>query len=210
MKNCLIFAALPLMLLGACSESEEAEPVEAAPEVDLAAGTGPFLVTWPDGTRALNFATADGVQYGGPIEGEPGTWTVDGDNACVDPAGDAEPVCWTNAEPAADGTFTFTRTDGTASGLITPLVEAVEGQGGAWTVANADGTMSLAVWTADGKAYLAPVAQTGSWRAADGQRCGRMGDAEEETCGTPGEMGADGTFTSTNANGDTLTVQMLD
>lgn len=209
MKYRAIFAALPLLFLAACSESEEATPVEAAPEVDLASGTGPFLVTWPDGTRALNFATADGVQYGGAVEGEPGTWTVDGDTACVDPAGDAEQICWTNNEPAADGTFTFTRADGTVSGVITPLVEAEEGQGGAWTVANADGTMSLAVWTADGKSYLAPVAQTGSWRAANGQRCGRMGDAEEETCGTPGEMAEDGTFTSTNTDGEILTVQML-
>lgn len=209
MKNGLIIAALPLMFLGACSESEEATPVEAVPEVDLAAGTGPFLVTFPDGTRTLNFATADGVNYGGALAGEPGAWTRTDDGACVDPAGDAEPICWTNNEPAADGTFTFTRTDGTASGTITPLMEAVEGQGGAWTVANADGTMSLAVWAADGKSYMAPVAETGSWRAADGQRCGRSNATAEETCGTPGEMGADGTFTSTNADGTTLTVQML-
>lgn len=209
MKNGLILAALPLMLLGACSQAEEAAPVEAEPEVDLAAGTGAFLVTNADGGRFLNFATADGVQYGGALVGDPGTWSVDGEQACVDPAGDEEPICWTSTPAAEDGTFTNTFADGTVSGSIRPLVARVEGEGGAWLVTSEDGTNTLAVWTADGAAYLAREALTGTWRAADGQRCGRMGDAAEETCSTPGEMGADSTFPVTNADGTTITVQML-
>ncbi len=209
MKNGLILAALPLMLLGACSQAEEEAPVEAEPAVDLAAGTGAFLVTNADGSRFLNFATADGVQYGGPLVGDPGTWSVDGEQACVDPAGDAEPVCWTSTPAGEDGTFTNTFADGTVSGSIRPLVATVEGEGGAWLVTSEDGTNTLAVWTADGAAYLAREALTGTWRAADGQRCGRMGDAAEETCSTPGEMGADSTFPVTNTDGTTITVQML-
>jgi hypothetical protein len=209
MNNGLMLAALPLLLLGACSEADDAAPVEAGPEVDLAAGTGAYLVTNADGSRTLNFATADGVEYGGALTADPGTWNVNGDQSCVDPAGDAEPICWTSGEPGANGTFTNTRADGTVSGAITPLVAAEAGQGGAWLYVNDEGNNGLAVWTADGAAYLAPEATTGTWRAVDGQRCSKTGDETEETCGTPGEMGEDGTFSATNADGTTITVQML-
>lgn len=209
MKNGLILAALPFILLGACSEAEEAAPVEAEPAVDLAAGTGAYIVTNADGTRSLGFATADGVQYSGQLTGEPSTWSVEGEQACVDPAGDEEKFCWTSSPIGDTGTFTITRADGTQSGAITPLVPEVEGQGGAWLVANDDGTTSLAVWAAGGNAYLAPAIETGTWRAADGQRCGTLGDEAEEACSTPGEMGDDGTFPVTNADGTTITVQML-
>lgn len=209
MKNGLIFAALPIMLLGACSEADPATPLEAEPEVDLAAGTGAYMVTIPDGTRILSFATADGVQYSGAMTTDPGRWSIEGEQACVDPAGDEEPVCWTSSPVGADGTFTNTMADGTVTGAITSLLPAEEGQAGAWLVANEDGSTSLAVWTADGDAYFAPETETGTWRAVDGQRCGKIGDETEESCGTPGEMGEDGTFTATNADGSTITVQML-
>jgi len=208
MKIGFLLAAAPLILLGACNQAEET-PVEAAPEVDLAAGTGAYMVTNADGTKSLNFAQEDGVEYGGAMTEEPGAWSVEGDKSCIDPAGDAEKFCFTPSEPGADGSFTNTRDDGTVSGAITPLVTYDDKQGGAWLVANEDGTSGLAVWTADGKSYYAPSVQKVTWRAVDGKRCSKAETEETETCGTPGEMGEDGTFPATNDDGTAITVQML-
>lgn len=209
MKLGLLLAAAPLMLLGACNQAEEA-PVEAVPELDLAAGTGAYVVTNADGTRSLNFALEDGTEYGGAMTEDAGAWSVEGDKSCIDPAGDAERFCFTPSEPAEDGSFTNTREDGTVSGVITPLAQYDESQGGAWLVSNDDGTSGLAIWTADGKSYYAPSVQKVSWRAVDGKRCSKTETEAAETCGTPGEMGEDGTFPATNDDGTSITVQMLE
>lgn len=212
MRNFLTVGFFPVLLLGACSEPEEEmveEEVAEAPEVDLAGSTGAFLVTDAEGNRYLSYASAEGVSYSGPLAGDPWNWSSDGDQSCVDPGDEAEQICWTSSALGEDGTFTNTQADGTVSGPITPLATSADQQGGAWLLSNEDGTTGLAVWTADGKSYLAEVVERGTWHSVDGQRCGKRDSEEVESCGTPGDMAEDGTFTATSEDGSTITVQML-
>jgi hypothetical protein len=57
-----------------------------------------------------------------PVGG--GTWEQRDGLMCFDPEGDSEDQqerCWTNSQPAEDGSFMSTRVDGEGSYKVTPL-----------------------------------------------------------------------------------------
>jgi hypothetical protein len=133
---------------------------------------------------------------------------------CIDPPDD-ERFCATFDAVGEDGTFTANRDDGPiGSGRViskdyaageVPAYEA-----SAMLIFNEEGQQGLAIWTEDGKSYLAPEVATASWRVVDGRRC--FTSSEEgatESCGTAGEPGEDGSFTVTPDDGEPYTVTPL-
>lgn len=209
----LILMLAATTALAACSQADDAE--EAAATADPGA-TGAVIVEMPDGTKVLNVSTASGETWGAPIESEPGAWSVEGDKACIDPAGEDEKFCFTSSAVAEDGTFVDTNDDGTTATIRrldktllageVPVAEA-----GSYHVTFADGTTGLSVWTADGKSYFAPSPEHGTFHVVDGKRCGKRDSQEEESCGIPGPVAEDGSFTATQEGGDgsTITVRPI-
>lgn len=218
MKKHIVAVSLSAMLIAGCGESQDdAAPVEEAPEVHLAAGTGPYLVTYADGSQTLNFAAADGTEYTGPTpEGGHGAWSMIDGRACLDPPGDNEDgssnlTCVTSGEVGEDGSWTVMPDGADEGATIRRLDDGPAGQMGEGTymVGFADGGQALSVWAADGTAYVTFEPSQGSWRAVDGQRCTTGGDGLE-ACGAPtSEMAEDGSFTASDEANGTFTVQML-
>jgi len=223
-KKQLFVAVLPLLALSACGDSEVAEEEVAAPDplAELASGTGPYLVEYPDGTMSLSFASADGTEWGGPIGlavgAEPVQWGVtdgqvcimfpeameDGEDFCIQHGELQEDGSWTavNAnEPDADAA-TFRRLDHTATS------EADQISAGTFWVEMPDGNTALAVWAEDGNSYLAMNPTSSTWRSEGSQRCNTP-EGGEELCGSPtSEMGPDGSFSASQGD-ETITVRML-
>lgn len=218
MKKHIVAVSLSAALLAGCGESqEEAAPVDAAPAVDLAAGTGPYLVSYADGTETLNFASEDGTEYSGATPGpEHGTWSMIDGRACLDPPGDAEDgspnvTCVTSGEVADDGSWTVMPDGAEESATIRRLDDGPVGEMGAgsYLIDFADGTQALGVWTESGDAYVTFEPSAGSWRVVDGQRCTTAGDGTE-SCGAPtSEMAEDGSFTAEDDANGSFTVRML-
>ncbi|MCB2067432.1 MAG: hypothetical protein KDE15_12430 [Erythrobacter sp.] len=224
MKKQILMAALPLFVLAACSDSadEATDDAAADPLAAQAAGTGPYLVTYADGTMSLAYSAADGSEWVGPVAGsEPATWTASDGQVCVDPPGDAEDgspnvVCVTMGDLNPDGTWqgtpdsegsepaTMRRLDMTAA---TPADQVAAGT---YLVDLDDGNHALIVWNADGSSYASFEAQHGTWRADGQQRCSKLDTDEAESCGAPtSEMGEDGTFTADDGANGAITVRML-
>lgn len=218
MKKHIVAVSLSAILVAGCGESqEEAAPVEEAPAVDLAAGTGPYLVTYADGSQTLNFASEDGTEYSGPTPGpEHGTWSVVDGKACLDPPGDAEDgspnvTCVTSSDVADDGSWTVMPDGADEGARIRRLDDGPVGEmtAGSYLIDFPDGSQALGVWTESGDAYVTFEPSAGSWRAADGQRCTTAGDGTE-SCGAPtSEMAEDGSFSAQDDANGTFTVRML-
>jgi hypothetical protein len=115
MRRLMIIASIAS--LAACSKPAEEAPV--ATEAAVAAATespaGDYTVTNKDNkVGKLNIA-ADNSYTFTPPEGDAVKGMVSNKDgkACYDPEGDkAATVCWTNGEPAADGTWVATSDDG--------------------------------------------------------------------------------------------------
>lgn len=223
MKKQLLIAALPLLALAACGESADTEEAAAAdPLVELAAGTGPYLVTYADGTQSLNFAADDGTEWGGPIGAaagaEPVRWSAADGQVCLDfpdTMEDATDFCIDHGPLQEDGSWTAHNPNNADQepSVMRRLDAPVESEAdqiaaGTYWVEMANGDTALAVWADDGVSYVAfnPVRST--WRADGDQRCTTPADGEE-SCGAPtSEVGEDGSFTAEDG-GETITVRML-
>ena len=221
MKKHILVASVSFAILAACSESAEEEAVpEVDPLAELAAGTGPYMVAYPDGTFTLAYAGADGTEYTAAMEANtPATYTVTDGKLCVDPPDSEEEVtpvlCLTMGEVGEDGSWTVS-IDGQEGEPATMrrLDAAVASPAdqvapGSYLVNTPDEEAPiLVVWTDDGLSYLANGVQSGTWRAEGTQRCSSVGD-QPESCGAPtSEIGEDGSFTAED-NGNAITVTML-
>lgn len=126
MKSLVLIAAT--VALSACSQGGEETPAPAETTEAAAAPTdtartsalagpdaaGTYTVTWADGTITTTVINDDGT-YIDMMDGEEtarGTWAVKDGRSCLTPEGGAE-LCWTDSEPAADGSWTATADDGT-------------------------------------------------------------------------------------------------
>lgn len=223
MKKQLFIALLPLLALAACGESADTDEAAAAdPLAELAAGTGPYLVTYPDGTQSLSFASEDGTEWGGPIDApagaDPVRWAVVDDQVCITfpPAAEgAEDFCIIAGELGEDGSWQATNSnepDGDPATMrrLDAVVTGPADQiaAGTYWVDMPDGNTALVTWVADGTSYLARNPVRSTWRADGTQRCTTPADGEE-SCGAPtSEVGEDGSFTAEDG-GETITVRML-
>lgn len=223
MKKQMFIAALPLLVLAACGDSGVTEEAEAPdPLAELAAGTGPYLVSYPDGTQTLTYASADGTEWGGPIElpvgAEPVQWAVVEDQVCItfpEAMEDAEDFCMNSGELAEDGTWQVTPDNdpdaepATMRRLDTAATtRADQMAAGTYWVDLPDGNSALVYWGENGDSYLAMNPTRATWRAEGNQRC-TTPEGGEETCGSPtSTMGEDGSFTAEDG-GNQITVRML-
>lgn len=213
MKNFILLISATAML-AACSQAEKAEePLADAPVTADPGGHGAVLVSLPDGAKVLNVSTADGVHYSGELEREPGAWTVEGDKSCLDPAGEEPKFCFTAGPVQDDGSWQITQDDGqtaTVNRIDTGDAGAnVSEQAGSYLVTFADGTTGLVVWTSDGREYFAPAPQKGTWRVADGKRCGKLDSETVEACSTPGVIAKDGSWTGTPDDPERVKVNVM-
>lgn len=219
MKKHVLVASVSFAMLAACTESADEEVVESNPLEELAAGTGPYMVAYPDGTFTLAYAGTDGSEYTAAMDGDtPATYTVTDGKLCVDPPDSEEEVtpvlCLTMSEIAEDGTWTVS-VDGEEGEPVTmrrldAVASSPEDQvsAGSYLVDIPENGPALVVWTDNGLSYLGMGAQSGTWRAEGTQRCSSVGD-EPETCGEPtGEIGEDGSFTAQDGD-NAITVTML-
>lgn len=96
----------------AANTVETPAPATSAPATGSMVGT--YEMTSPDGTIITETINADGT-YVDVAEGKEtrGTWRMEGESGCFDPAGDAPEICYTTTAPAADGSFTTKAPDGT-------------------------------------------------------------------------------------------------
>lgn len=137
MRSLVLIAAT--VALAACSqEAEEAPSAAEATETvaapgDMAAATsvaasaekpGTYMATWADGSTTTTVVNADGT-YTDAMDGNEtghGTWVLKEEKTCFTPEGGAE-LCWTDSEPASDGSWTATADDGTEVTVVkTPAV----------------------------------------------------------------------------------------
>lgn len=110
--------------LAACQPEPAEEPAteetaaEAETPVTVANGTAPgsFDVTAADGSMMTATINADGTYKDVGADGkviEEGTWEVKDGKTCFSPTTEgAKPMCWTETEPGADGSFTATPDEG--------------------------------------------------------------------------------------------------
>lgn len=98
------------------AETPPAEPTEAAavatPTSPALAGT--YNIVDKDKKQSTLVIAADNTySYTAETASAKGTVAVKDGKGCYDPEGDKDPVmCWTNSEPAADGSWTATSDDG--------------------------------------------------------------------------------------------------
>lgn len=126
----LIFLAAPLAL-AACAQEAEVEEAVATEEVEAAVlttanGTAtPMMgeVTSAEGPQGMSSLNADGTFQDMDADGElvaEGTWAVVDGKTCFTPTTEGtDPECWTESEPAEDGSFTAVSDTG-AEVTITP------------------------------------------------------------------------------------------
>ncbi len=118
----LVIAA-SIAALAACSPAPKEEPAaeETAAAEPAAATTangsvaGTYMVTGPDGSEATSVLNADGTYTDTGADGTvaEGTWAVvDGKTCFTGKEEGAKPVCWTEAAPGEDGSFTATSDTG--------------------------------------------------------------------------------------------------
>ena len=127
MNKLVLVAALGLGLAACNNAAEDADtatdeaaaPAEAAATMVTANGsaTGTYEVTAADGTVTMTELIDDGTYIDHAPDGTvaaSGTWSVVDGKTCFDPQGDEAATCYTEAAPAADGTFTATPDEGDA------------------------------------------------------------------------------------------------
>ena len=131
----LMLCAVPLALVACSSEpAEEEAPAEEAVVEDAAAATvangsavGVFMVTGADGTVTSSTINEDGTYSDNNADGSviaEGTWEVVDGKTCFMPTTEGqEAMCWTESEPAEDGSFTATPDEGEA---VTVMPQATE------------------------------------------------------------------------------------
>lgn len=225
MKKQLFIAAIPLFALVACGDSEVAEEEVEAPDplAELAAGTGPYLVSYPDDSMSLFYSSEDGTEWGGPIAlsvgAEPVQWAAVDDQVCItfpDAMEEEEDFCMNLGELGEDGTWEVTADvegedaePATMRRLDTPATSRADQlAAGTYWVDMPDGNTALVVWAEDGTSYLAMNPTRSTWRSEGSQRCNTP-EGGEELCGAPtSEMGEDGSFTASQGDA-TITVRML-
>ena len=117
MRN-LIFLMAPLAL-AACAQEAEVEVTDTE-EVEVAAVTTANGTVTPmtgevsnaEGSQGMSTLNADGTYQDLDTEGgvvAEGTWAVVGGKTCFTPTTEGvEGQCWTESEPAEDGSFTAT------------------------------------------------------------------------------------------------------
>lgn len=108
--------------LAACTQQAEAPAEPAAePAAETAAATddsapppGDYAVKDADGTMSTTRLNADGTFETTEADGTKvtGKYVRKDGKDCFDDDGDQAEVCWTAAEPSADGTFTSTSSTG--------------------------------------------------------------------------------------------------
>lgn len=122
MKKFIAIAAIAA--LAACAEAEapEVEP-EVVADMETTAAEGLYEISIADGTvvgqTQLN---ADGT-YTDMEEGKDpvsGTWEIVDGKTCFDPEGDDGATCFTDGDPAEDGSWVATGEDG-ESVTVTPV-----------------------------------------------------------------------------------------
>jgi hypothetical protein len=98
----------------AAAETTAAEPAAMTTANGSAAGT--YLVTNADGSEGTSMLNADGTYTDMAADGSvasEGTWAVtDGKTCFTSKEEGATPVCWTEAAPGDDGSFTATSDSG--------------------------------------------------------------------------------------------------
>jgi hypothetical protein len=107
--------------LAACSSEPAPEPSPSSSETEeVSEMPGNYELTMADGTKLTATINADGTYSDMDASGaviEHGTWSEEADGqTCFTPAADSEGAkqCYSNSEPAADGTFTATPNEGEA------------------------------------------------------------------------------------------------
>ncbi len=129
MKKLIVLASC--VALAACSKGEApAEPdaevtAEAPAEEESMAGT--YDATYPDGTKRTTTIDAEGnfVNYDGETEVGRGTVAMVNDQTCFNSAEEGSaPVCYTDGEPAEDGSWVATADDGTEVTVMKRAEEA--------------------------------------------------------------------------------------
>ncbi len=112
-----IFLAAPLALV-ACAQEAEVEETQVTEEVETAVLTTangtvtPMMaeVMGADGPQGISSVNADGTYQDMDADGAlvaEGTWTVVDGKTCFTPSTEgADAACWTESEPAKDGSFT--------------------------------------------------------------------------------------------------------
>ena len=200
--------------LAACSGGES-EPAEDAEAAGVVATPGAYRVTGADGSIGLGYLNADGSYYYVAEATGGGTWraTEDG-GVCFTPP-DGEENCGNTAEPVGeDGSFTVNPVGGSAwtarrldkelaVGSTNPIEpQAVHGTG-------EDGSEGLLIWLADGSTTGGDISDKGTWRADGADYCSTSESTGTEVCTTNGVAEADGSWTSTPAEGDPYRVEKI-
>ncbi|HEU4650313.1 MAG TPA: hypothetical protein VFS49_02760 [Croceibacterium sp.] len=123
MKNLILVAALSVTLVACDQAAEESDEPGAAATTEAAAtatptsSAGTYEVTLKDGTKFTSVLNPDGTYQDTGADGavtEKGTWEDKDGKTCFDSeGGDAQIICFTVGETAADGSRVATPDDGT-------------------------------------------------------------------------------------------------
>jgi hypothetical protein len=117
------FLAASFAALAACTQQADKAAEADAPAAEVAAPaatddsappTGDYAIKNADGSMATTRLNADGTFESTAADGTKvtGKYVRKDGKDCFDDDGDQAEVCWTAAEPAADGTFTSTSSTG--------------------------------------------------------------------------------------------------
>jgi hypothetical protein len=125
MKKLIVTASI--LVLAACGQpaTEDAPASEEMAETAAVEGAGTFDYAADDGSGGGRIVMNEDGTYADTYEGETttGKWTAGDGQTCFTPdAEGSEETCWTDGEPAEDGSFTSTAPDGTTV-TVTPVVE---------------------------------------------------------------------------------------
>lgn len=116
-----MLSAAPLVLAACSGEpAEEATVEEPVPQETMATGNGSppgvYISTRADGTVVLTTIREDGKYVDTDESGaviEEGSWAVTDGKTCFSPTTEGvTPMCFTETEPAEDGSFTATPDEG--------------------------------------------------------------------------------------------------
>lgn len=123
MRTIALIAAVAA--LSACSQGADEAPAPTETTDAMATPTAPatmaaadmagtYDVTNADGTKGTTTINADGTYVDTDADGKEsmGTWAQKDGKTCFTPEGGTE-MCWTDGEPAADGSWVATADDGT-------------------------------------------------------------------------------------------------
>lgn len=130
----IVLMAVPLALAACGQEAAVEEPAieeEAAPEAAMTTANGSATpmtaqVSGADGPEGLSTLNADGTYQDLDADGgvvAEGTWAVVDGKTCFTPSTEGvDGECWTESEPAEDGSFTATSDSGEEV-TVTPVMD---------------------------------------------------------------------------------------